>query len=503
MASPSRTLKLTYLGDASQLKKENAELEQGFGRVGDGVKKFGKVAAVGLAVAATATIAVGKKLFDAAEAAGTANARIENITTSMGNFGERAQEVAGNIANTAGELAKLTGVERNTIKETQALLLTFDSVNKTADQTGGIFDRATKAAVDLAAAGFGSATGNAAQLGKALENPIKGLSALTRSGVTFTDAERERIEVLVESNRVGEAQAIILEAIEKQVGGTAEATSNASDRIKQSFGVIVDQIALALAPTFEKLTDVVAKLIDRFAEWWKDNGPRVIEVITNTVQKAKELWDIIRQNVEPIVHQLIETFRNLIDRFNVFWERVGPAVFDAFTRIKDAVILVFNAFKPLITTVKDIFGALFSGVSSGGGGQLFETFLSIIVTAIEVFANALKFAFDRLNDFFNLMKRVAESKVVQGIAGLVGGATSAVSGLFNRNSSTAAPAAAPRNLAGMSLQDRVSANLNQQRGTNITINGALDAEGTARQVRKILDDSVRRVGAQQSAVFAP
>jgi hypothetical protein len=55
----------------------------------------------------------------------------------------------------------------------------------------------------------------------------------------------------------------------------------------------------------------------------------------------------------------------------------------------------------------------------------------------------------------------------------------------------------------MSLQDRVSANLNQQRGTNITINGALDAEGTARQVRKILDDSVRRVGAPQSAVFAP
>jgi phage-related protein len=512
MASPSRTLKLTYLGDASQLKKENQELEKGFGKVGDGVKKFAKIAAVGFAAAGAAAIVVGKKLFNAAEEAGTANARIEQITTSMGNFGDEASEVAGEIAKTAGELAKLTGVERNTIKETQALLLTFNSVNKTADETGGIFDRATKAAVDLAAAGFGSATGNAQQLGKALEDPIKGLTSLTRSGVTFTDAEKERIRTLVESNQVGEAQAIILEAIEKQVGGTAEATSNASDRIKQSFGVITDEIALALAPQFEKLTDAVARLIDRFAEWWKENGPRVIEVIGNTVDKAKALWDIIRTNLEPIVRTLIETLVDLIGRFRNWWQDVAPAVFDAFGRIKDAVVSVFDAIRPLITTVIDIYKEMFGGVKKGGGGNLFLSFLEGLTSVIEIVAGVIRFLVNRITDLYNILLRIAQSRPIQAvlgaigkIGGAIGGAVGRVGGIIGlaEGGIVTRPTLAmvgeggePEAVIPLSKMGQMGG------GTTIVINGAIDPEGTARQIRRILDDSTRRVGPSQSAVFA-
>jgi hypothetical protein len=50
---------------------------------------------------------------------------------------------------------------------------------------------------------------------------LKELQLLSRSGVTFTETEKERIKALVESNRVSEAQVLILEAIETQVGGTA------------------------------------------------------------------------------------------------------------------------------------------------------------------------------------------------------------------------------------------------------------------------------------------
>ena len=500
MSGPSRTLKLTYLGDASQLKKENEDLQKGFGRVGDGVKKFGKIAAAGLAVAGAASVVVAKKLFDASEAASTANARIEQITTSMGNFGERAEEVAGNVANTANSLATLTGINRNTIKESQALLLTFDSINKTADETGGIFDRATKASLDLAAAGFGSAESNAKSLGRALEDPIKGLTSLTRQGVTFTDAERERIETLVESNKVGEAQAFILEAIEKQVGGTSEATANASDRIRESFGVIVDSIALSLAPQFEKLTDVVAGLIDKFAEWWRDNGPRVIEVIERTVQRAVELFGVIRERLEPIVRLLIETLIDLIGRFREWWERVSPAVFDAFQRVRDAVARVFEAVRPLITTVKDLFAALFGGIKEGGEGTLFTSFLNILVTVIETVASAIAFAIRQVQRFFDLLKRIAQNKVVQGFLGAVGGAVRAIGGLFGRGGGGSAPA---QDLSQQGIADRVNAARAQQGLPSITIQGAIDPEGTARQVRKILDDSTRRVGPTQSAVFAP
>jgi hypothetical protein len=50
-------------------------------------------------------------------------------------------------------------------------------------------------------------------------------------------SSKKRIKTLVASNKVSEAQILILEAIETQVGGTALATANASDKIKVGFSL--------------------------------------------------------------------------------------------------------------------------------------------------------------------------------------------------------------------------------------------------------------------------
>ena len=505
MSGPSRTLKLTYLGDASQLKKENEDLQKGFGRVGDGVKKFGKIAAAGLAVAGAASVVVAKKLFDASEAASTANARIEQITTSMGNFGERAEEVAGNVANTANSLATLTGINRNTIKESQALLLTFDSINKTADETGGIFDRATKASLDLAAAGFGSAESNAKSLGRALEDPIKGLTSLTRQGVTFTDAERERIETLVESNQVQEAQVLILEAIEKQVGGTAEATSNASDRIRQSFGVIVDQIALSLAPEFEKLTDAVGRLIDRFAEWWQDNGPRVIEVIGNTVEAARNLWGFIRERLDPVIQTLIETIRNLITRATEFWQNNAPRFVEILDRLRSAGGNVAEAFKEIFQPLKNVTDEFRREGRQGSGTNKFVELLVLVAKIMEALSIVVFDLTKPLRDVTQTIERIANSRTVAVLRALVDLAYGP-QGLGVRQ--TPALAGAPTGpLVGLQGPARPLPPSVQgpQRGTinNVTVNGALDPESVARQIERIINDSERRSGPTQRLVFTP
>jgi hypothetical protein len=202
------------------------------------------------------------KLSAAAETASTSNARIVQVAESMALFGDETQQVTDRLIKLAEQTARNTGVDQNAIKETQAKLLTFKELAETADVVGGSFDRATQAAIDLAAAGFGEATTNAVQLGKALNDPIKGITALTRSGVTFTAAEQDRIRVLVESNKVGEAQTLILEAIEKQVGGTAEATANASDKMNVSFSLMQEKLGTALLPIFEKFTQIMIGVFD-------------------------------------------------------------------------------------------------------------------------------------------------------------------------------------------------------------------------------------------------
>jgi hypothetical protein len=219
----SRTLKLSLLADVAGLSKgltQGSNEVQGFGgKVAD----FGKKAAVAFAAAAVAATAFavkfGKDAIVAGEAAATANARIEQINKSMGLFGESTAQVSESLIKYAEQTARLTGVDTNSIKATQAKLLTFKELAATAGELGGNFERTTKAAIDLGAAGFGTAEMNAVALGKALNDPIKGISALTRNGITFTESEKERIKVLVESNKVGEAQNMILQAIETQVGG--------------------------------------------------------------------------------------------------------------------------------------------------------------------------------------------------------------------------------------------------------------------------------------------
>lgn len=212
--------------------------------------KFGGIAAAGLG-------AVGFGLVKAAEAADTANARITQIATSMDIFGSGVGAVSERLQKLAESTALQIGLDANQIKATQAKLLTFKQLAVTADETGGAFDRATQAAIDLGAAGFGEATQNATQLGKALQDPIKGITALARSGVTFTDQEKEKIKALVQSGKMLEAQDTLLKAVESQVGGTAKATANSSDIMREQFRQLAADIGDRLQPTFEKLLGFV------------------------------------------------------------------------------------------------------------------------------------------------------------------------------------------------------------------------------------------------------
>ena len=231
-----------------------------------------KVAAVSRAMAPAAQIgllalggmAVGA--VRAAEEAGVADNRLQNVAESMGLFGSQTDTVVKRLQDFADTTMMATAVDDEIIKSTQAKLLTFKNLAITADEVGGAMDRATLAAIDLAAAGFGEAEQNAVQLGKALQDPVKGITALARSGVTFTEQEKEKIAVLVESGKVLEAQDLILSAIETQVGGTAEATATGSAKMSVAFGEMAESIGKALLPLVEKLVPIMVGFFDIVAQ---------------------------------------------------------------------------------------------------------------------------------------------------------------------------------------------------------------------------------------------
>lgn len=245
-----------------RLEKELSRLETPMQKIQATARALGPAATIGFgALAYGATQAI-----QAAEAAQVADNRLQKIAESMGIFGDETAAVTARLSAFAEQTMKATAIDDEQIKATQAKLLTFKNLAQTADVVGGAMDRATLAAIDLAAAGFGSAETNAVQLGKALQDPIKGITALARAGVTFTAEEKEKIKALVESGKLLEAQNLVLGAIETQVGGTAEATATGSSKMTAAFGELTEKLGTALLPVFEAIVPVVMTLINFMQE---------------------------------------------------------------------------------------------------------------------------------------------------------------------------------------------------------------------------------------------
>jgi hypothetical protein len=259
-----------------------------------------KVARYG-GIAAAALGGVSAYLIKGAEYAKQADDRLVAVAQSMGIFGASAESVATRLQKLADAQEYELGVTAETIKATQAKLLTFKNIAREADIVGGAFDRATTAAVDLAAAGFGAAEQNAVQLGKALQDPIKGITALARSGVTFTDAEKAKIKALVQSNQMLAAQDTLLKAIESQVGGTAASTVTDTFKIAAAFGHVRDEIGTLLLPIVEKFANfMVNKVVPYATEAGRQFGEKgfgggvkfLVEGIDNFIQKGNKAVDI-------------------------------------------------------------------------------------------------------------------------------------------------------------------------------------------------------------------
>lgn len=216
-------------------------------------------------------LAVGVPLFKAAEAAEQSEQATRKLEQVFKSMGETSGKAAIQAQKFASSLMLEIAVDDEKIIAVQTKLATFEKVIKNTAGTSEIFERATKAAFDLEAAGFGEGSQNAVQLGKALQDPIKGINSLARSGVTFTATEKAKIKALVESGQQLKAQKILLDAVEKQVGGVAKANVTATAKIKIAFGEVVEKIGTALLPMLERFSKWIDKTLPKIQKWFDEN----------------------------------------------------------------------------------------------------------------------------------------------------------------------------------------------------------------------------------------
>jgi hypothetical protein len=197
------------------------------------------------------------------------NTQMRKLEATIQATGGAAGLTASEIDDMARRLDEATLGSASGFRDAANILLTFKSISKDT------FETTLTLAQDLADAGFGNLSSNAVQLGKALENPVKGLTALSKSGVSFSDSQKELIKQLVETGDLAKAQGIILEAVAGQVGGVAKAMggglAGASDLVTKRFMDLREIIGQTVVPALTVFNTLLADGAKYFTDWLKSS----------------------------------------------------------------------------------------------------------------------------------------------------------------------------------------------------------------------------------------
>jgi hypothetical protein len=263
---------------ASSLKTSMSSIGSGIGSAFSGITK--SVGAIGIAAtgAAAAVGGIAYKLISIGEEGLQAENRIKSVVKTMGLFGTQSGDVASRLIEMADATELATGVDGDLIMAAQAKLATFKELAKTAGTTGGAFDRATQASVDMAAVFGGDASNYAVQLGKALEDPEKGLAALKRTGALTTSQIKAISEEFAATGNRAKAFDQVLKAIETQVGGAANATASGMSRIKVSIGQMLEEVGKPMAEVFSQFAADVAAMTPQIVASLSSLAPKIREV---------------------------------------------------------------------------------------------------------------------------------------------------------------------------------------------------------------------------------
>ena len=224
------------------------------------------------------------------------------VSRAIETTGFAAGQTLTSIKALGSEMQRLTGLSDALIIKSSAVLLTFTNIAGTA------FPRAMKIAVDLSKAFDQDLKQSVIQVGKALNDPILGLTALRRIGVSFNETQKDQVKGFMEINDLASAQAVIFDELEKEVGGVSEAMAKTPlerfNKSMQDLSDIGETVGVGLAVMLKPFQSIFEVLV----RWTKED----IEFIGKLVDK-----------------QELEEFKSNTDAINAGIKGVRELIVDA------------------------------------------------------------------------------------------------------------------------------------------------------------------------------
>ncbi len=252
------------------------------------------------------------------------------------------------LSDYADQLSSVTAIDDDVIKSAEAMLVTFTNVRNEG------FKEATKAVLDMATAMNGGGIpsmeqlkATAIQVGKALNDPEKGATALTRAGVTLTDAQQKLIEKFEKTGQLAKAQKIVLDELSKEFGGSAALAAQTYEgkiaKLNNAFGDIRKNIGLAIVAAVSPYIDSTTEMAKRTAQA-SEKTSALAEIVYTAAEFIKGAGYII-QAVGKILGTWIVT---IITAGNVV-VNFSKDVLSAFKKVGDAGKVIFESLSKAAT----------------------------------------------------------------------------------------------------------------------------------------------------------
>lgn len=253
--------------DSAQFGKGLRDAQTSLQKAGRSMRNIG----LGMSAAVTAPLVIAGR--DMVRLAGEQQAAMALVTQGVESTGKAAGLSAQELGEMASGLQEISKFgDEDILRNVTAQLLTFTQV------TGDEFDRAQQAILDVSTVMGTDLKSTALQLGKALNDPVKGLGALSRSGIQFTDDQKEVIKSMVELGDTAGAQNIILDELAKQFGGQAAAAAKTFDgniaQLNNTWGDLKEQFGAILIEILPPLIEGLRSLID----WVQGLDPKTKEI---------------------------------------------------------------------------------------------------------------------------------------------------------------------------------------------------------------------------------
>jgi hypothetical protein len=448
-------VKITFDADFDELKRgvKGAQDEvQGFG---DKVSKFGKMAGAAFAVAGAAALAYGAVLLKQGVESAIADEQAQaKLATTLQNVTNATDSQIAAVESQILQTSLLTGLTDDQLRPS---FERFVRATKDSDQALKL----QKVAIDVAAGSGKSLEAVTNAMAKAAEGNT---GALSKLGVGLTAAQLKTMD---------------LDAITKSLadtfGGQASVQADTFQGKMSRLKVAIDEgketvgsfVLDAITPMINTIVNTVIPAVSGFID---SVGGK--EGLTNAF---KTYIDLIKNIFQPI----LEGFKF------------------AFDQIKKAVIENKDEFAALFKFLKDFVAPLLGGVlklAIEGIGIALGVVITVVGKLISGFQTLFGIVGSVVGAIQSLINLVARNPIVSGISGAI---SSAFGGFRAAGGAVTAGKSYVVGERGAEMfvpssSGTIVPNGGMGSTINVTVNGAIDAEGTARTIIDVLNRSSSR-----------